>query len=396
MARAKIAAIDIGTTKVCTIMGDIDKDGIPRSLGVGIAPSRGLEKGVVVNMKETKEAVRESIKKAEQSAGYRLKSAYVGVTGRNISSVNSRGTIAITHSDQRVHARDLQRVLKVACNIKVPEGQKPLHVIPRTYIIDGQDMVKNPVGMYCFRLDLEAHLITAAAASTENLVKCIRGVGIGINDLIMEPLASAEAVLTEEERQNGVLVADIGGEATDIAVYMNNTIYYTSVLHIGGCSITRDICAGLGLPFDIAEEMKKKYGNVTPIHDRAGEVDKVLTEKGQSVSCFDLREITRIRVDELLRLILLELPRTDYPKFIQSGLVLTGGTADLVGIAELGCEITRLPVRVGKPISLAGISDTLRDPAFATSVGLLLWKTRNKEIQRWQPRGRFRRFIPLG
>jgi len=247
--------------------------------------------------------------------------------------------------------------------------------------------------MHGFRLDVETHIITAAVTSVQNLTKCIRGIGIEIDDLVMEPLASAEAVLTEEERQDGVMLADIGGGTTDIAVFKEDTIYHTSVLPVAGYQITRDISVGMGLSFDLAEEMKKKYGNVMPIHEDRDEADMTLTEDGHSVSYRDLSEIIRIRVEELLRLIVLELPHTSYAKLIPSGLVLTGGSANLLGIAELGEEITRLPVRVGTPLNLYGVSDVLRDPAYATSVGLLLWKMKSQGTQNWTSQSGLRRFV---
>lgn len=393
MKRRKIAAIDVGTTKVCTIMADTDDSSWPRIVGVGVASTLGLHKGLVVNLNEAKQSIRESVRQAEQIAGYKLESAYVGVTGRHISSVNNRGVIAITRNDRRVRAGDLKRVLDVARSIKIPNERELLHVIPRTYAIDGQEGVKNPVGMHGFRLDVETHIITAAATSVQNLTKCIRGIGIEIDDLVLEPLASAEAVLTEEEKQNGAMLADIGGGTTDIAVFKDNSIYHTSVLPVAGYQITHDISVGLNLSFDLAEKMKMKYGNVMPSPNDKPTDDRTLTEDGHSVSYRNLSEIVHIRVEELLRLILLELPRSDYAKLIPSGVVLTGGTANLPGIAELGRKVARLPVRIGIPVSLYGVSDILCDPAYATSVGLLLWKTRNEGIQSWQPKSGLRRFI---
>lgn len=394
MKRTKIGAIDVGTTKVCTIIADTDDSGLPRVLGVGIVPSRGLQKGLVVNFSETKQSIRESVRKAEQVAGYKLESAYVGVTGRHISSVNNKGVISITRNDRVVHPKDLKRVLDVARNVTIPSDRELLHVIPRTYAVDGQEGVKNPVGMHGFRLDVETHIITAAVTSIQNLTKCIRGIGVDIEDIVLEPLASAEAVLTKEEKQDGVLLADIGGGTTDIAVFKDNSIYHTSVLPVAGYQITHDISVGLDLSFDLAEAMKKKYGNVMPINEEnSSELDRTVTVDGHSVSCRDLLEIVRIRVEELLRLIVMELPQSEYAKLIPSGLVLTGGVANLPGIAELGREVTRLPVRVGVPISLYGVSDTLCDPAYATSVGLLLWKGKKAGIQSWQPRNGLRRLV---
>ena len=385
--RTKIGAIDVGTTKVCTIIADTTgKDGVPRILGVGIAPSRGLQKGLVVNLNEAKESIRESVKKAEQVAGFKLESAYVGITGRHVNSANNRGVIAITRNDHLVRSEDLKRVLEVAKSVKVPTDQELLHVIPRTFAVDGQEGVKTPVGMHGFRLDVETHIITAAVTSVQNLTKCIRGIGVDIEDLVLEPLASAEAVLTEEEKQDGVILADIGGGTTDIAVFKDNSIFHTSVIPVAGYQITRDISVGLGLSFDLAEEMKKKYGNVTPITKEEIDNDKTMNADGHAISYRDLSEIISVRVEELLRLIILELPHSDYAKLVPAGLVLTGGQANLPGMAALAEAVTKIPVRIGSPQNLYGVSDTLRDPAFATAVGLLVWKNNKESAQNWQPK----------
>ncbi len=381
--KRKIAAIDVGTTKVCTIMGTLDSSSGLRVLGVGIAPSHGIEKALVANVTQAKESIRQSIKKAEMMAGYRMDAAYVGVTGKHISSVNNRGTIAITKSDQLVRSDDLKRVLDVALNIKGPADRKMLHVIPRAYTLDGHE-VKNPVGMHGYELNVEAHVITAAVASVQNLTKCIQGVGIEIEDMVLEPLASAEAVLAEEEKQAGVLIADIGGGTTDIAVLREGSIYHTSVLPVAGHQITRDIAAGLGLSFELAEEMKKKYGSLLPSEEEEG--DKIVGENGHSVSYRDLCDIMRARVEELMRLVVLELPRTDYARLIPAGIVITGGGANIPGIVEMTQAITKLPVRVGVPPALNGVSNSLLcDPAYATSVGLVLWKMKNDNpsAQKW-------------
>jgi cell division protein FtsA len=378
MKRTRVGAIDIGTTKVCTIMADVYDDEGLRVIGVGITPSRGLHKGLVVNINEAKESIRKSIRTAEQMAGRRLESAYIGVTGRHITSVNNRGSVSITRNNQVVHSDDLKRVLEVARSVKVPNEQKLLHVIPREYVVDGQGGVRNPVGMHGFRLDVETHIITAAVTSVQNLTKCIRGVGVEVEDLIMEPLASAEAVLEPEEKQDGVFLADIGGGTTDLALFKDNTIYHTSVLPVAGYQVTRDISVGLGIPYEIAEEMKKRYGDVTPreIDPTAKEIS--ITGDGHSISYNDLSEIIRVRIEEMLRLIMLELPQSDYRKLIPAGLVITGGGANLPGIAELGQKVTRMPVRVGVPARMQGVSEVLEDPAHATGVGLLVWKLRNK------------------
>ena len=381
MKRDRIGAIDVGTTKVCTIMADVYDGKDLRVLGVGVVPSHGLQKGLVVNINEAKESIRQSVRIAEQMAGRRLESAYVGVTGRHISSVNNKGSISITRNNQVVHPDDLKRVLDAARTVKVPTEQKLLHVIPREYVVDGQKGVKNPVGMHGFRLDVETHIITAGVTSIQNLTKCIRGIGVDVEDLVMEPLASAEAVLEPEERMGGVLLADIGGGTTDLALFKDDTIYHTSVLPVAGYQVTRDISIGLGITFELAEEMKKRYGDVTPreIDITAKEIS--ISGDGHSISYNDLSEIIKVRIEEMLRLIMLELPQDDYRKLIPAGLVITGGGANLPGIAELGQKITRMPVRLGMPMKLNGVSDVLDNPAHATGVGLLLWKLKNQDTE---------------
>ncbi len=382
-----IASIDVGTTKVCTTLAEVDDGGGVRVIGVGITPSQGLHKGLVVNINEARESIRTSVRQAEQVSAHKVESAYVGVTGRHVSSLNNRGVVAITRNDRRVRPDDLKRVLTCAQSVKVPDDRKILHVIPRGYSIDGQLGVKNPVGMHGFRLDVETHVITAAIASVQNLVKCIRGIGIDIEDLILEPLASSEAVLTEDEKQVGVILADIGGGTTDIAVFREGSIWHTAILPVAGYQLTRDISIGLGLPFDVAEQMKKRYGSVMPVSETKIETPSGITEDGHGVSHQDLCDILKARVEEILRLILLEMPQSDYEALVPAGLVLTGGSSNLSGIEALGRNILQLPVKVGIPANMYGISDDLHDPAYATSVGLLLWGVKHEGMQTWQAGG---------
>jgi len=382
-----LASIDVGTTKVCTTIAEVTDGGNVRVVGVGVTPSQGLHKGLVVNINDARESIRESVRKAEQACNYRVDSAYIGVTGRHVSSLNNRGVIAITRNDRLVRSDDLRRVLASAQNVRVPSDRRLLHVIPRGYAVDGQAGIRNPVGMYGFRLDVETHIITAAATSVQNLVKCIRGIGIDIEDLILEPLASSEAVLTEDEKQVGVILADIGGGTTDICVFKDGSIWHSSILPVAGYQLTRDIAIGLGLPFDVAEEMKKRYGSVMPVYESQMGTPDQISQDGHGVSYQDLCDIIRARVEEILRLILLEMPSADYESIIPAGLVLTGGSSNLSGIEALGREILRLPVRVGIPTNIYGITDTLRDPAYATSVGLLLWGAKNEGNRTWRVGG---------
>jgi len=381
--RNTLVSIDVGTTKICTTVAEVSEGDVIRVAGVGLTPSTGLHKGLVVNINDAKESIHESVKKAENASGYKVESAYVGVTGRHVTSLNNQGVVAITRNDRLVRPDDLKRVLQSAQSVRVPNDRKLLHVIPRSYAVDGQAGVKNPVGMHGFRLDVETHVITAAVASIQNLAKCIRGIGVDIDDLILEPLASGEAVLSEDEKQVGVVLADIGGGTTDIAVFKDGSIWHTAILPVAGYQLTRDVAIGLGLPFEVAEQMKKRYGSVMPVYESKAETTPI-AEDGHGISYQDLSDIVKARVEEIMRLILLELPRSEYETLVPAGLVLTGGSSNLSGIDALGREILPLPVRVGTPAHINGISDALRDPAYATSVGLLLWGAKNEASPNWK------------
>jgi cell division protein FtsA len=379
-----ISAIDVGTTKICTIMGTLDSGGNIQVLGVGLVPSQGMHKGMVVNVEEARESVTESVRRAEQASGLKVESAYVGVTGRHISSVNSHGVVAIPRNDRLVRHDDLKRVLSSAQQVTLPDDRKILHAIPRSYALDSQERIKNPVGMHGFRLDVETHIITAAISSVQNLVKCIRSVGVEIQDLVLEPLASGEAVLTPEEREVGVILADIGGGTTDIAVFKDGSIYHTSIIPVAGYQFTSDLSIGLGLPFEIAEAMKKKYGNVYPEVLTKSQESTLTVEDGHSVSYRELCNIIKVRMEELLRLILLEMPDSNYASLAPAGLVLTGGCSNVAGLEALAKSTIRIQTRIGEPMGVYGITDILHDPAHSTGVGLLLWGTRNHGRPAWE------------
>lgn len=383
--RNKIAAIDVGTTKVCTIIADNSGVAGFRVLGVGISPSHGIHRGLVANVKEARESIQESVRRAEQVAGSKIESAILGVTGQHIMSTNNQAAVAITRRKQTVHPEDLKRVTAVASSIEIPSERELLHVIPRNYKIDGQEGIDNPVGMHGFRLDVETHIITAAKTSVQNLAKCINGLGINIDSLVLGHLASAEAVLTEDEKRTGVMMADIGGGITDIAVFKSGTAFHTSLLPVSGYQVTHDISIALQLPFELAEKIKRNHGSVSSDLS-IWQGDKALAQDGYSVSYKELAEVIKVRIEELLRLIMLELPGEDRRKMIPSGLVITGGCANLPGIAELAEEIIHLPARIGIPARLDGVSDILQDPACATGVGLLLWQTRKRDKQDWRVR----------
>jgi cell division protein FtsA len=384
--RGLVTAIDVGTTKVCTIIANVEQSGNVRIIGTGITRSTGLHKGLVVNIKEAAESIQHSVRKAELMSGHKVESAYIGVTGRHITSVNNHGAVSISNSDRLVRSDDLKRVMKTAQNVKVPAERKLLHIIPRGFALDGQTGLKNPVGMHGQRLDVETHIITTAMASVQNVIKCVRSIGIDVDDIILEPLASSEAVLTEEEKQAGVILADIGGGTTDVAIFREGSIWHTAVLPVAGYQLTRDVAMGLGLPFDVAEDMKKRYASVIPVYEGKRQTPEEMLQDGHGVSYQDLCDIVRARIEEIVRLVMLELPQTEYEQLVPAGLVFTGGSANLSGIDALTRDMIRLPVRVGSPQNLAGIPDSLRDPAYATAVGLVLWAAKNDTQPIWQSR----------
>lgn len=390
-----ISAIDVGTTKVAAIVANVSEAESFQVLGVGVVPSQGLRKGIVTNIDEARESVREAVFKAEQASGIRMESAYVGITGSHISSMNTRSAIAITRGDQKVNSDDLKRVLQSARSVSIAKDRELLHVITRDYILDGHEGISNPVGMHGFRLDADAHVVTAAAASVRNLVKCIRGVGVEVEDIVLEPLAAGAAVLRQDERANGAVLIDMGGGTTDVAIFKEGNVWHTAVLPVAGYQITRDIAIGLGVPFEMAESLKLKYGRMAPVSNgkTAPAETPLRVENGHGIMIQDVNDIIRARVEEILRLALVELPAVDVLSMAPSGVVLTGGSAKLPGIDALCSEAFRAPCRIGVPFNMHGLTDVLYDPAYATSVGLLLQGTasevsdskshRPRRLRRW-------------
>lgn len=396
------AAIDIGTTKVCTIVGRVNERKEANILGVGVAPAHGLRKGNVVNIDEAAESIRASVEKAERASGYKIASAKVGITGSHINSVNNRGIVAVAAADHLVSHNDVARALESARAVNIPANKEVLHVIPRTYILDGQEGVRNPVGMYGRRLDVETHIIAGAVTSTQNLVKCVAKVGIEVEDLILEPLASSEAVLSNEEKEMGVVVADIGGGTTDIAVFIEGSVYHTAVLPVGGYQLTNDIAIGLRTPFAAAEEIKLRWGSALVEEIDPEETVEVPDFTGQNTRTVlrrHLCQIVRARTEEILEMVLMDIKRSGYDSILPAGLVITGGTANLAGLEEVASKVLQMPVRIGAPLGMHGLVDTLKDPAYATGVGLLMWGERHKEAlsRHSEPSSRpwnvFRRFF---
>jgi cell division protein FtsA len=383
-----IVGIDVGTTKICTLVGELYEDGQLRIIGVGVAPSRGLHKGVVVNVNEATEAITASVQKAERISGYEITSAYVGVGGRHVSAVNSRGVVGISRTARGISQFDIDRALDAARAIAIPHNKEIIHTIPRGYVVDDQEGVQDPIGMQGIRLETEVHIVTGASTSVSNLVKCVRAAGVEIDDLILQSLASGEAILKDSEREMGVVLADIGGGTTDIAIFIEGSIWHTVVLDVGGEHVTRDVAVGLRTPFNTAEELKIKYGHAIArslATDELIEVSSFGNGARQSVSRLQLAEVIEARAEEILMLILREVKRSGYDGLLAAGLVMCGGSAELAGFKDLGQQILQLPVRMGKPHDLQGLTDVLESPAYATAVGLLLWGMRHTPSTEHEP-----------
>jgi len=387
------ASIDIGTTKICTVVGEVHEDDM-RILGVGIAPSEGLSRGMVENIRDATESIRSSVEKAERSSGTRILSAHVGIAGQHIACLNNRGIVAIPDRTRPIMPDDVTRVLDGARVVSIPTNREIIHVIPRYYVVDGQDNVSDPVGMYGSRLDVETHIVTGVDSAIQNLTKCVENVGVQVDGLILEPLAAAEAVLDTEEKEQGVVLVDIGGGTTDIALFIEGSVYHTAVLPVGGNHVTRDIVVGLRAPYQAADDAKRKWGHAIPSMVDARE-EITIEAFGSEGSKTELRrrlcEITQARMEEILEMVTAEVKRAVHDDIVSAGIVLTGGGAKLAGLDLLAEQVTGWPARVGMPRNLHGLTDLLIDPAYATSVGLLQWAVNEAEASSWHraPRASF-------
>lgn len=367
-----VVGIDVGTTKICTIVGEVRADDI-NILGVGIEPSRGMHKGVVNDVQALTRSVSASVRKAEQSSSYRIGRAYVSVAGAHIASTNSAGISSINPA-RGVQMNDLERAMEAARAVALPHDRELLHVIPRSYKIDQQDGIRSPLGMLGYRLEVEAHIVMASTVALRNLQNCIQDAGVDVDRFILNPLASGDVVLNASERNQGVVVIDIGGGTTDIALYIEGTVWHTGVIPVGGWHVTNDIAQVLHLPYEIAEQVKLEYGTASP--KEVGPTEMLMVqafgeEQISQVQRRDLAEIIHSRVEELFQLVLKELKCSAYDGLLSAGVVLTGGSAQIPGIKQIATEVLKMPVRVAQPERLSGIADTLRNPSYSTSVGLL-------------------------
>jgi cell division protein FtsA len=375
-----VVGIDVGTTKVCTLVGRVEDVNSIRILGVGIEPSDGIRKGVIVDLAAATQAITHSVERAEQTSGLEIESALVSLAGAHVSSVNSRGATAIPGGV--IDAVDMAHALDQARAIAIPHDREIVHVIQRGFNVDGQDGIRTPVGMHGYRLEVETHIITAAAATVDNLRQCIGSAGVEIQGFVLNPLASAEVVLTEQERQMGVAVCDIGGGTTDLAIYVDGNVWHTMVLAVGGNHITQDIAHGLRLPVTQAEEVKKQQGHAVRSEIGAEEYFSIRPfgeDHSVQINRQDLAHIIEARTSEIFALIMQEIKRSGYDGLLPAGMVLTGGTSALPGIQRVASEVLNMHVHTAQPENLKGLVDRLNSPAYATSVGLLHWALTMRE-----------------
>ncbi|MCC7516155.1 MAG: cell division protein FtsA [Pseudomonadales bacterium] len=380
----RIVALDIGTSKVVALVGEINVDGELEVIGIGSHKSTGLRKGVVVNIESTVQSIQRAIEAAELMAGCQIHSVYAGIAGSHIRSLNSHGTAAIR--DREVQMADIERVIDAAQAVAIPADQKMLHILPQEYIVDNQEGVREPLGMSGVRLEAKVHVVTCAVNAAQNVEKCIRRCGLEVDEIILEQLASSYAVLTDDEKELGVCLVDIGGGTTDIAVFTEGAIRHTAVIPIAGDQVTNDIAMALRTPTPFAEEIKIKYACALTQLTRADEMINVPTvgeRNTRELSRHALAEVVEPRYYELFSLIQAELRRSGFEDLVAAGIVLTGGTARIEGAVELAEEIFHMPVRVGAPASVKGLGDIVKSPIYATGVGLLQYgmKQRKEGVQ---------------
>ncbi len=375
MAEKKlIVGLDIGTSKVVAIVGEIDPAGDIQIIGIGSHPSRGLKKGVVVNIESTVQSIQRAVEEAALMAGCEIHSVYTGIAGSHVRSLNSHGIVAI--KDQEVTYDDVARVIDAARAVAIPADQKILHVLPQEFIIDNQEGIREPVGMSGVRLEAKVHIVTGAVSAAQNIVKCVRRCGLEVDEIILEQVASSYAVLTEDEKDLGVCLVDIGGGTTDIAIFTGGAIRHTHVIPIAGDQVTNDIAVALRTPTQHAEDIKVKYAcalkQLTSLDDTI-EVPGMGEREPRRLSRQILADVVEQRYEELFQLIQAELRRSGFEELIASGIVLTGGAAKMQGVIELAEEVFHVPVRLGVPQYVSGLSDVVRNPIYATGVGLLLY-----------------------
>ncbi len=374
MARMEelVVGLDIGTTKICCVVGEVTDEGVD-IVGIGTHPAEGLRRGVVVNIQRTVESIRHAVEEAEIMADCEIETVFAGIAGSHIQSFNSNGVVAI--KSREVTSKDVERAIGAARTISLPLDRKIVHIIPQEYIVDDQHGIQNPVGMAGVRMEVKAHVVTGAVASAQNVIKCCHKAGLHVADIVLDALASTEAVLTPEEKQLGVALVDFGGGTTDLVIFHESSVRYTSVLGVGGNNLTNDLAVGLRTPMDEAEKIKQRHGCVLSSMIGSGETLEVPSMGGRQSRQLDrsiLGDILEPRMEEVLYLLQNEILKSGYADLLASGVVFTGGASLVEGLAELAEQILGQPARVGYPMGVAGLKDIVRSPMYATGVGLVL------------------------
>ena len=381
-----IVGLDIGTTKICAVVAELSGETI-NIIGIGTHPSLGLRKGVVVNIESTVESINKAVKEAEMMAGCEISSVYAGIAGGHITGFNSNGIIAIKGNE--ITQADVDRVVEAATAVAIPMDREVIHVLPQEFIVDGEPGILNPVGMAGVRLEARIHIVTGAVTSVQNIIKCGHKAGLDICDIILEPIASSEAVMTKEEKEVGTAIIDIGGGTTDMAVFSNNNIKHTFVLSLGGNNMTNDISVGLRTPLAEAEKIKLKYGTCVADKVKNEETIEIADVNGAAARKLPrqiLAEILEPRVEEVFTLVKREIYRAGMKDFIKSGVVITGGAALLDGVTEIAESVFELPVRMGTPRRISGLVDVVNSPMYATAVGLVLYGSKNQSKKKFRIR----------
>ena len=373
---AILVALDVGTNKVVALIGEVSRDGAVTVIGKGAVPSSGIKKGVVVNIEQTVNSIRNAREAAERLSGYRIESAIVGIGGNHVESQNSRGAVAVSGPRREVTREDIDRATEVARAVSIPSNREVLHVLPRGFVVDGQEGVKDPLGMSAVRLEVETHIVHASATAVQNLTKCVQRADIRIDELVCASIASADAVLTETERELGVAVGDFGAGTLDVALFMDGSPFHTAVLPLGGNNVTNDIAIGLKTSLAAAEDLKIRHGTADPsrvAHDEEVDVAGIGEGDASTASRYELALIIEARMREVFEKIGEQIEAAGHTGMLPAGLVLTGGASQLAGAARLGREVLQMPVRVAGPSGVSGLTDHLLTPAYSTSLGLLTW-----------------------
>ena len=376
--RDVIVGLDIGTSKVVALVGEITADGSIEVIGMGSQPSRGLKKGVVVNIESTVQSIQRAVEEAELMADCEINAVYAGIAGSHVRSLNSHGVVAIR--DREVTHGDVEHVIDAAKAVAIPADQRILHVLPQEFIIDGQEGIRDPIGMSGVRLEAKVHIVTGADSAAQNIIKCVQRCGLEVEDVVLEQLASSFAVLTDDEKELGVCLVDVGGGTTDIAVFGSGAIRHTAVIPIAGDQVTNDIAVSMRTPTQYAEDIKIRYAcalSQLANPDESIEVPSVGDRPARRLARQTLAEVVEPRYEELFNLIREELRRSGFEEMIAAGIVLTGGSARMEGAIELAEEIFHVPVRLGLPGQVKGLADVVRNPIYSTGVGLLLYAREN-------------------